>query len=449
MSVKNSYCLTQRKQGVYEFSESFTSLTVCWNISHRTNRSRVSKNSHSKLRILFVTPYYKPYLGGIERVIEKLGQEFIDRDEVTNIAVLTTKWVFPSNPRDPREYRADLPDHEKIDNLEIFRVSSFPKTAPPFYQVPLVWFPPLEIKHVIEQFDPDVIQLMSDRWFWGNFWAWAFSGARQVTFSLSFHKLDYGKQTSLPLWLLKQILRPINAFLTRRVSWVHAITQHEKKLVQETYKTPAKKFKIIPWGVEGAAGQLDSRTAGQPWQKKDPLKILAVGRVSRHKGQLWLVERFVEAEFDMPTELVLVGKTDDEEYLQRIQRSGIRDQETDKRITVTGEVTDKQLKHHYQTADLFTLFPEYEAFGLVFLEAMSYGVPVLTHDVGAIKEILKEGARITPAYNKTVTTEALERLVNDNNLRNNLATEAQSHVAKNFSWQKTANKFIKQYQANI
>lgn len=404
------------------------------------------------MKVLFVTPYYKPYLGGIERVIEKLGAEFLNHEKISRVGVLTTKWVFPNNPREPREYREDLPDHEIINGLQVYRIGSFPKTAPPFYQVPLVWFSPLEIRHAINKFNPDVIQLMSDRWFWGNFWAWVWGHNRQVAFSLSFHQLDYGRQTRLPLWILKQFLRPINAFLTRRVSWVHAITKHERGLVQNTYWTPQEKFRIIPWGVD--VSTQSTVHSAQLGKNQDKAKILAVGRVSEHKGQFWLAERFLEAKLEKPAELVLVGKAEDGEYVGRIrnQESRIKNQNQNpalwrgKKITITGEVSDDELTYHYQTADLFALFPEYEAFGLVFLEAMSFYLPVLTHNVGAVQEVLKEGAVITPTYHQTAATKQLERLVNEDDYRSHLGKNAYKYVTENFSWQKTANKFIRQYQ---
>lgn len=397
------------------------------------------------MRILFVTPYYKPYLGGIERVVEELSQAFLKHNQVSKVGVLTTKWVFPSNPRNPRQYLDHLPDAEMSNGLHVFRLGSFPRVAPPFYQVPLVWFSPQKIKQIINHFDPDVIQLMSDRWFWGNLGAWWFSDHRQVVFSLSFHQLERGQQSRLPLWLLKQSLRPINAFLTRHVDWVHAITHHERSLVEKAYWTPPQKFKIIPWGTKIKNTPISSSKFSLSEKRK--IKILAVGRISKHKGQKWLAERYLEAQLKMPSELILVGKTSDEKYLQEIYN--LKPKTKDKNILVTGEVSDEQLTHHYQTADIFALFPEYEAFGLVFLEAMSQGLPVITHNVGAVKEVLQEGALIVPQYDSTAATLALERLVNHPANRLSLGRQAHRYVIQNFSWEKTAEKFIQAYRAHF
>ena len=50
------------------------------------------------LRVLFLTPYFRPYLGGIERAIEQLTFQFLSSDQVVYVGVLTTKYSFPRIP---------------------------------------------------------------------------------------------------------------------------------------------------------------------------------------------------------------------------------------------------------------------------------------------------------------------------------------------------------------
>jgi hypothetical protein len=104
------------------------------------------------LRVLFLTPYYKPYLGGIERVIERLTTGLLRRPDVAATGVLTTHFAFP------RQHMAGLPAVEDIDGgVRIFRVPGGPKKAPPYFSVPLVWFPPRAFRQVIERFRPDIL----------------------------------------------------------------------------------------------------------------------------------------------------------------------------------------------------------------------------------------------------------------------------------------------------
>lgn len=390
------------------------------------------------MKILFITPYYKPYFGGIERVIERLSSEFQAQDH--SVGILTTKWVFPSSPREKRQYRKDLPDEELLESGEkLFRIASTPTTAPPFYQVPLVWFSPMAIKKIIDEYNPDVIQLMNDRWFWGDFWAWFWGRKKHVAFSLSFHELKFGEKSNPVLWTVKQLLRLINRILTRSVSWVQVITNHEKQKVVQTYGTPGTKIEIIPWGV----AMSDDVPEVKENKEETSVRLVSVGRISEHKGQRWLTEivRELSEVIEKPVELYLVGKDDG---LGAQIKEDFPD--TDHfSLHITGEVSEEKLNAQYQQADIFVLFPEYEAFGLVFLEAMVHGIPVVTHRVGAIEEVLVKGALLTDAYNKAQAKVVLSKLIEDVPFRAALGREALSFARANFSWERTAERFLNQY----
>jgi len=97
------------------------------------------------LRVLFLTPYYKPYLGGIERVIERLSAGMRARPDAEAVGVLTTHFAFP------RKHLDGLPAIELIDGgVEVLRLPGRPHVAPPYFSVPLVWFPPGAIQAAIE-----------------------------------------------------------------------------------------------------------------------------------------------------------------------------------------------------------------------------------------------------------------------------------------------------------
>ena len=76
-------------------------------------------------------------------------------------------------------------------------------------------------------------------------------------------------------------------------------------------------------------------------------------------------------------------------------------------------MSDGELARWYARADLFALFSHYEAFGLVFFEAMAYGAPVLSHDVGSNRELLHTGAVVTPRFDRQAAAARLTELVND------------------------------------
>ena len=70
------------------------------------------------LRILFLTPYFRPYLGGIERAIEQLSFQLQESPAVEAVAVLTTKYAFPRVPHPEWADRDVTPE-----GISIFRLS--------------------------------------------------------------------------------------------------------------------------------------------------------------------------------------------------------------------------------------------------------------------------------------------------------------------------------------
>ena len=375
--------------------------------------------------MLFVTPYYKPYVGGIERSIEQLGAQLMARGHV--VGVLTTDYEFP------RHYRPGLPPRETIDGgVELYRLPSWPHHPPPCFSVPLVWFPPQAIAHVLQSFRPDVIHWIGDGWFWAHFWSWYY-GRRSagLVFTPSFHSLRPAYR-----WL-----QPINIVLTRLVDRLAVLSALERRAIRRTYRAPEALIDEVGWGVTPPEPEHQAPRG----QRADRLTVLCVGRLGDHKGQAWLLDRFirVRARLPRPALLVLVGRDEGGEasLRERVRREGLEAE-----VLLTGEIDDAELRRWYACADLFALFSHYEAFGLVYLEAMAAGLPVLTHAVGATAEVAHAGAVVVPAFDASAAEAALERLLTDDEYRCALGREAATHAAGH-SWEAVAARYVELYRA--
>jgi glycosyltransferase involved in cell wall biosynthesis len=362
-------------------------------------------------------------------VIEQLTRGFLKTPEVAAVGVLTTHFAFP------RKCMDGLPATEVMDGgVVVHRVPGSPKLAPPYFSVPLVWFPPRAFRDVVRVFDPNILHWIGDGWFWGHIWsALSVSSETGIIFSPSFHRLTLDKQ-----WL-----RLLNAVLCRRADRVTALSRLEADIVRPAYRVPRRKQVILPWGVEkgptGDRGKKRSRKNGR-------LTVLCVGRLGRHKNQCFLIDVWAKARhrFKQRARLVLVGRdeagTGGERDIRRlISTLGLEDD-----VEIAGEVEDTDLNNFYAESDLFALFSKYEAFGLVFFEAMKRGVPVLTHRVGANPELLKRGAVITEAFDARAAGQRLVELVNDDLYRRRLASEAEVYAGE-FVWDKVIRRFIALY----
>ena len=347
--------------------------------------------------------------------------------EVERIGVLTTKYAFPRVPH------PDWADTETTDEgIEIMRLSGFPRRSLPIYSVPLVWFSPLQIRNYVKQFDPTVVHFVGDGWFWGHLWCWWWARKRaRSIFTPSFHVLPWKRQ-----WL-----RCFNVPLCRTVDRVVALTSMERAQVGKAYKVPEEKLSVIGWGVHPPA-----QAEKAPGAERPRVRILCVGRLGDHKGQMWLLEVYRRARerFPVPAELVLVGR---DEGREREIRSRISERGLEGEVLLTGEASDEELEQWYAESDVFALYSEYEAFGLVYFEALANGLPVLTNDVGANRELLVQGCMVTAKGNLEAAVEAMVELMGNPEMRRSLGEEGRRYALSHFSWPVVAKSYLELYRS--
>ena len=393
------------------------------------------------LRVLFLTPYFRPYLGGIERAIEQLSFQVMQSEQVEAVAVLTTKYAYPRIPHPEWADRDVTPE-----GISIFRLRGYPKRSIPLYSVPLVWFPPGQVRRYLKEFQPNIVHFVGDGWFWGHFWSWFWFRRRAgFIFTPSYHTLPLSR------WWL----RPINGFICNVMDQMVALTRQETEQVARDYWVRPTKQAVIGWGASPLNNPLQAEvetappdrgaTASQAASQELPVDILCVGRLGEHKGQGWLLESYRQARslFHRPARLILVGRDEGGETALReeVRQSGLEGE-----VVFTGELEDSELVDWYGRADLFALFSRYEAFGLVYFEAMIAGVPVLTHDVGANRELLTRGAVVVPPFDRQAAVQELVRLVNDADYRRSLGQDGKGYALEEFTWSAVADKYLAVYQ---
>ena len=78
---------------------------------------------------------------------------------------------------------------------------------------------------------------------------------------------------------------------------------------------------------------------------------------------------------------------------------------------------------------------------------MAHGTPVLTHDVGANRELLTRGAVVVPRFDQEQAVSELARLVNEDSYRGDLGEDAKDYALAEFTWQAVADKDLDIYLA--
>lgn len=160
------------------------------------------------------------------------------------------------------------------------------------------------------------------------------------------------------------------------------------------------------------------------------------------------LERLLDAFDRLPARLrerhplVLVGRRGwhNEELDRRLARFQARGQ-----ARHLGYIPEQELPLIYAGSHAFAFPSIYEGFGIPIIEAMASGVPVLTSDSSAMPEVAGGAALLTPPDDVEVMTSALERLLDDPQLRHDLATRGMERASL-FSWQRCVEETVAVYR---
>ncbi len=176
---------------------------------------------------------------------------------------------------------------------------------------------------------------------------------------------------------------------------------------------------------------------------QDKVIILFFGNLVAYKGPEVLLRAFSRVNEDHDVMLLYVGRGPLEEELKRLSR------ELKVEVKFAGYVTDEEKSWYYQAADIFSL-PSVnlaEAFGIVNLEAMASGLPIVASRLGGIPDVVREGENgiLFEPGNVNELSEALEYLISNENLRKEMGLNAQK-LASNYSWRRVAQETEKIYQ---
>lgn len=221
-------------------------------------------------------------------------------------------------------------------------------------------------------------------------------------------------------------------------------TSPQEEEHMRTFMSEKGDVDIIPCGTSvDIFGQMSREEArkelGIPMDAK---VVLYVGRFDKRKGIHNMVRAVgqTEARKDDNLQLFIVGgytpgQTDSEEYV-RIKNI-VDEEELSDKTNFTGNVShDQVLPTYYAAADVCIVPSHYEPFGLVAIEAMASGTPVIASDVGGLKftVVSEETGLLCPPKDEAAFATAIDRILSDDEWRNKLGANAQKRVREQFSW---------------
>jgi glycosyltransferase involved in cell wall biosynthesis len=242
-------------------------------------------------------------------------------------------------------------------------------------------------------------------------------------------------------WELKLVQRyasGIERGLLANADGVIAVSKKMSDVMQEEFQHGREDVDIIYNG-------LDVSDYWPAPEAKIPFRIASVARLDPRKGLRFLIEaaKNLVAQFPQLT-VHIAGEGNHRPVLeQRIREAGL-----EKVVCLVGNKSGEALLHHYQQAEIFVLPSLGESQGIVFMEAMACGLPVVGFNIGGVNEMITNGSEgfLVEIENVPALTDAIKRLLTDRQAAREMGRRGRQRIESDFQWSLIAGKTEQLYQ---
>ena len=355
--------------------------------------NRAGTSGEAARLVVQVVPYFPPHVGGMENVAKTIADSLA---EFRTVEVLTSTSGAEAERRLARS-----------ENLLVRRLFTVELAHVPF--LPSLLFHLLRLPkdaiihmHVAQAFVPEIV--------------WLASALRRRPYIAHFH-LDV-EPSGLFGRLFVAYKKFVLGAVLRSATRVIAVSPDQPPFLRRTYGVRGERIVLIPNGV---AAQFFSapREAGH---HNRPFRLLFVGRLAPQKNVSLLLRAV--ALISSPVELVIVGDGEERRMLEQLAGSlGLSN------VRMLGAMVGDDLVQWYRWADAFVLTSRKESTGLVLLEAMAAGVPVIATEAEGVVDTVGDSGLLTPPE-PAALARAVERLAANPSLWTELARRGHARAAQ-------------------
>ena len=219
-----------------------------------------------------------------------------------------------------------------------------------------------------------------------------------------------------------------------------------KRWLVSEFHLPSTKISQIFSGV--AVDEIEEFMSRRTEPAHQSNTILCVGTVSSRKNQFTAVKAAAKVIATHPeTKFVFAGPTAEDKYLDFIKEF-VTENELSPWVDFKGEVTKDELYGLYSGATLFLFPSETESQGLVLVEAMAFGCPVVASNIEPFMDVTnreKGSAILVDPHNVGEIAAAIIRVLEDSSLRQSMSQKAKM-VANYYSWEQVATQTLTLYE---
>ena len=228
-----------------------------------------------------------------------------------------------------------------------------------------------------------------------------------------------------------------------------AFSPHERDAMARLYAADANKITLVPCGVDLEVFRpLNQKAVRSSLGLNGEKILLYVGRVEPIKGLDLLVETAAQMDSEDGVRMIVVGAdVNGDREMDRVRQLA-REKDLEDKIDFVGQVDHDDLPLYYNAADVCVVPSYYESFGLVALESMACGTPVVATRVGGLSTIIHHGRtgylkswRCPEAFANSV-----EMIISSNGLQQSMG-EAARKRAEGMGWDNAAALMSAEYSA--
>jgi len=273
------------------------------------------------------------------------------------------------------------------------------------------------------------------------------SQAMGVPHLVTFHTLGLIKMQSRA-GEVEQPERPVvEAEVMASADRIIAFSPHERDAMARLYGADAAKVSLVPCGVDLSVFRpLDQKAVRDRLGLNGEKILLYVGRVEPLKGLDLLVETAAQMDSEDGVRVIVVGAdVNGDREMDRVKLLA-KERDLEGQIDFVGQVDHKELPLYYNAADVCVVPSYYESFGLVALESMACGTPVVATRVGGLSTIIQHGRTgyLKPWRCPDAFANSVEMIISSDGLQQSMGTAARKH-AEGMGWDTIASMMWDEY----
>lgn len=381
----------------------------------------------AKISILDFLPYYPPHVGGLERYAYEIHQNLSQNGCQITVFV----------PHIPK----NSPEEEIDGNVTIIRYSAF--EIIPAYPLPCFWqrkFWQKWKKIKKEKYD---IVFSVTRFFVQPIMALIYAKGKRIPILHIEHGSDFVKH-KFPISLIAKIFdKTIGFFILSQANQIIAPSKSAMRFIKILCRREAP---LIYRGMPFS--EIDAIIPNEELRKElgNKKMIIYTGRLIHGKGISHLIEAV--SQLNRPDIILfIVGEGPEKKNLEECAKKyGLA-----KQVKFTGGVSFSEVIGLLKISDIF-VNPSYnEGLPTSVLEAGACQKAIIATKVGGTEEIVTNGesAIIIPSHDTNAIRNALEKLLDNENERNQLGINAREKIEQKFKWENTTKAYLKEIEALI